>query len=508
MSINSVFYSDNVLNQEECAYIVKKNFPRLKQVSKAGGKNTLHILKPNEIISLNNRDITAISDRILLEMDLKNDFDILESGYQVISDCLKGIKVFITGFSKNEVENLVWKISLLNGEFQRDLSDATCVIIAGAPLTEGYNAGSRLGKPIVTVNWLDSCLDKLINISYSQHRCKCFHQLCFTSSDLLPEQKKKAKAIVLENGGIWNDDIDDDTHFVVCHSLSTSKKVKLSMLHHIPIVHYEWLQRCSCIVCDPTEFLLNWWCIDFIKNSINRPLFDGFTFSFQPDAYNSYMKEAIERHSGVFSDEPTYIVSYYNENQPSNEKSTYVTPIWVWKCISEQRLIPVKSFIGYSPFMKVFPNPFLSGKTISLIDVVESRLFEIVNILRESGVVVLFRISPKSSFVITSNPSLEPKITNVPVKNEQWLLSLLKFGKEEAGIADESDSRLKQILNKIRKPNMIEQFTENSQEMVNIISAASQKEESPQPTLFFKYNVPKNQGIDPDIDPFLDGICV
>ncbi|KAK8858062.1 SMC5-SMC6 complex localization factor protein 1 [Tritrichomonas musculus] len=402
------------------------------QITNEGDLDTLHVGTIDEVISKFSSKLLYISDQCLLDINRRglSDSNLLSPGKQYISFCLSNLCITSTGFSSGEIKEIAKKVILLGGKYQKLFQEDIKLVIAARTASQKVYSAISLHIPVVTVKWIDKCFANLVKVPLNQNQVLPFYGCKFTSTDLISKQNNRISEIVRKCGGEWSDKFDKSTTFLIAQTLSDTQKIKLALIENVPIVRPEWIFRSEDLnILEPKNFVLNWWCMGEEKSN----LFQNISFGLSKDLPNRKMLiDIIIAHSGSYLERPDYFLTMNTKRDQANNKSTLVTPRWLFMSVLENRLIDPNDSPTFSPFPFSTKIQGVTGCSFFLSNLKEENRLEYADLLRMFGATVFFKFSKRANIIIAENTTDRllsiSKDYSIPIVNISWLIELSKTG--------------------------------------------------------------------------------
>lgn len=353
------------------------------------------------------------------------EFPVCESRMQIVSTCLWGINIALS-VKRSANSKLTKQIKLMGGNCVKgNLDERIDVLIANKGTTKKVYQAMTLGIPIVKDGWLEQSFNEMKKLPFNSYLLPLFSGCTFTSTDLTFEMRNEIKKIVQNNGGKWEDSLNDETTYLVATNLSSTKKIGIALEENIPIIKPEWIKNIGNNINSKIDnYLINWWCMHEQKSS----LFMNCVFQIHPDVSDfSLLEECIHIHSGTFEQNPSYYIvpSYFNIN---NKNGIYVTPNWIFACIENKKLLNPDIFPLYKPLP--FLNSCIKGMQFSLCNLTERTKF--ADLIRAMGGNVVYKILSNSSYIITQTVnekiSKQSDIYKIPIVIPDFILHIAQTG--------------------------------------------------------------------------------
>lgn len=469
-------------------------------------QNLVFVVTIDEILKHIGSKRTIITDIFIdnaVKQKIRN-LHFLKPGYQYISLCLSPLVITCTGFEQSKITDIALRIQLLGGVFQRQFSDDTSLLIAGKSLTPAYFHAIQNGIPVVKLEWLSKCFQEKERIDLQDYVFPCFYQITFTSTDLTKQCKHELKCIIENNGGKWSERIDDDTSYLISRTLCCTDKISTAISQKICIIKPEWIYTSAQMPKPPRDYILNWW--DFNKERKN--IFKGISFS---NISDSNLTSAIKFNGGYFEPIPDIYITEYIDKTMSENK--YVTPYWVWKCISIGEYIDISKSPAYTPLPYKTPVRDFKGWIISLIDIPVDIAQDFAYQIRTIGAVPYYHLSRQALVIISVEYNQEissfSKKYNIPAVSVAWLTKTLSVGKAPGFKNYLLNSKRESILsNLVSKLNVSAQQIQstnsdnhkNQNDHLGLFSQSSEMDNSSQVTIDNKKRVELSSDFSSDFD--------
>eukprot|EP00924_Labyrinthula_sp_SR-Ha-C_P015986 snap_masked-scaffold_4-processed-gene-15.8-mRNA-1 protein AED:1.00 eAED:1.00 QI:0/0/0/0/1/1/10/0/259 len=130
------------------------------------------------------------------------------------------MKICLTGFSKDEKNELKAKIEFLGGAFSADLSHSVKVLVADKVGTEKYFAAIERKISVVNKKWIFASVEKEVFCPLKCFEANVFQGLVFASTGLKKDEKLLVKTLIDELGGSYLANFDA----TVTHLLTRERK--------------------------------------------------------------------------------------------------------------------------------------------------------------------------------------------------------------------------------------------------------------------------------------------
>ena len=416
-------------DRNELKCLVLKVCPGAVETSSEGGEKTLHVSTIDYVLQKYNSKLLFVSEECLREIEMKKiaPESFMRNGHQYISTCLVDMNITSTGFEMDEIRVLLKEIGTLGGNFERYLNDRTSVLMAATTACHKVYSAAEQSIQVVTSAWVHACFDSRIRVPFTEYLIPPFLGCKCSSTDLTLKQRKDLSKLVKAGGGTWSDSYDESVTYLIAHKLTSSRKILLALAANVPIVTPEWVVRTSKTLISPTKYTLNWWCFEKDRESFFR----GISFELSSKtAREKSLPEAICECGGRISSPAQYCVAL--DLADCALSGIKVSPRWVWRCISEKRLIPIEESLTYKPFPFKTPLKGLLGKAISVIGFADDARLEIADALRNMGCTVYYSFSRNASIVLMHRPDSKT-IANateygIPIVDSNWFTTVLKTG--------------------------------------------------------------------------------
>ena len=424
--------SDSVATEKKrIASYIQNIQPNIKRTTNYYKPRTLHIGTVEEVINaFGSKDFFITVDVLKNAVDLKlKHFQISSKSSQCISLALLSDSISASGYTAKEISSISCTVSLLGGKFYsiKEAHQAN-IFITNNPILPPLVSAFSDQITIVSKKWLETCIERLSKVPFDNFYLQRFSFLEFVSSDLPSSQTKLLKRLINEKCGKWSNTLSDSTSALIATRLSMTPKIKLALSLSIPIVRPEWIIEQSMNWAPIEPHVLNFWCVKDSKSY----LFANLTFGLHVDCRESEsLVEAIRANSGELTSDPgVLVVPHFFEIPNTSDQVKYVTPTWIWSCISEQKLISDASSVVYRPFQYSFPNPELNGLVVAMHGVSDQKRYELSEGLRALGIAVHFRISKSSNIIVAERmdfilEELGSKY-NIPIVSVAWAKELLE----------------------------------------------------------------------------------
>lgn len=352
-------------------------------------------------------------------------FPVSAGRMQVASLCLRDTNVALS-VQRGAGSVAAKQVRLMGGNCAKgDLGESVDVLVASKGTSKKVFQAIALGIPVVTEKWLEESFNEMRKLPFSAYSLPLFTGCTVSSTDLTSAMRNEMRKMVLDNGGKWEDSLNDETTYLVATNLSSTKKIGIALEENIPIVRPEWIRKVGNGMASKIEdYLINWWCMSEQKSS----LFMNCVFQIHQDVSEfNLLEECIQIHSGAFGKNPTYYVvpSYFNINENNN---AYVTPNWIFACIEAKKLLSPNIFPLYTPLPST--NTCIKGMLFSLIDLQERTM--IADLIRAMGGNVIYKFSVNSSYIVsqTANDklSLQSSNYNIPIVIPDFIIQIALTG--------------------------------------------------------------------------------
>jgi hypothetical protein len=259
------------------------------------------------------------------------------------------------------------------------------------------------------------------------HRLLPFQGCVFSSTDLTSKQRNKLLTLVKNGGGAWSDQFSDSVTFLVAHRISNSQKISLALSGNVPIVKPDWIKRFHATIKAPHAFVLNWWCLE----EAGHPIFKGKVFEIAKGTKNArLLADVIRAHGGKGSGEPDFVIADHTTEKHGH--ATFVSPQWIWTCVSERKLVDIDSSITFTPLDFAPPVIGVSNSAFVLTNMDDESRIQFADLLRDLGATVCFSFSKNAKLIIveTSDDRLAQLSDEyaIPIVSVNWIAALVKSG--------------------------------------------------------------------------------
>ena len=413
--------------------ILSRVAKQMQESKKQGKENIIHVGTVKEVKAAYGQKLTYISDKVvndIYEYNIDN-IEFLQKGSQLISLCLFDLNVSSTGFSDKDNILIANNVVHLGGKYKRSFTDSTNLVVASSTLSETYYSAKQKGIKIVTIDWIKDSYKNIEKMPFNNsYNVPCFYNMVFTTTDISHNVKKDLKKMISENGGKIQGQMDDSTTFLISETLCMTPKIELALSTKTLIIKPEWIKDCIASTSKIDNYVLNWWHIIGYTTNL---LFDKNTFLLQGETSSDILIEAIQANGGsIVKNEPgTYVVLPLTGKR---NQMNYVTPWWIWQCLSQRKMININSSISYSPIGIKLPINQMLGKIVYVHESLnkEERI-EVVHLLREAGAKIYFNFSLVIDYIVSHDVddvfAEKSKKYSMPIVKIEWVYQLIKTGK-------------------------------------------------------------------------------
>lgn len=418
MSFRSFTFSTGVSSDKDRARsILNKLYPGIREVKTPLGTETLTIATQNEIMSVYGSPRYYATISVLEDVDsMKLDRIPFPSIHQIASLCFNRVYALIVGFTQQESLELAKYIVLLGGKFTPHFNSDITVAISPTFLSSRINQVTEINIPVVTSQWVKKSFESLTCFEPNSCLLPPFSGLQFTSTDLTPSEHKRIRNLVEQNGGFWSDLYNEKTSIVISHSLCTSRKTELALKENVPIIKPSWIYDCSSKFVPHQKYLINWWC----ESTNKSDLFAGMSFSIHCDVNNlDVLTEIIKMNGGEMKEDASHYIVPYDFKGTGN----FVTPRYIYDCVTEKELLDTKSNVLYTPLGYNLPLDDCKNKIFSLLDLPETTRQFVAEGVRIIGGKVIYKESRNSDFFVTT------KSFNDKCVSSYFVIDILEKGK-------------------------------------------------------------------------------
>lgn len=301
------------------------------------------------------------------------------------------------------------------------------VLVSNNPILPAMAYAFEEQIEIVSKKWVDACFEMMERVDFGPFRLQRFNGLVVVASDLMPNRVRLLKQLVNERCGKWNESLNNETSILVTERLGNTQKIKMAMMHSIPIVSPEWILKQVQTWTNIEPYVLNFWCLKNIKTD----LFNDIHFEIHERLGDEIevLQMAIEANSGSISEKPDFVIvdNFYIGDDDRN----YVTASWVWDCISKQKLIPITGSIIYQPFNYSIPSNDFKGFTVALNVLNDNLRYELSECLRALGISIHLRVSKVSNIIVSENVNEElidlSLKYGIEIVSVDWVFDLVKM---------------------------------------------------------------------------------
>ena len=334
---------------------------------------------------------------------------------QLTSICLLNKIFLISLLSKEKVIEIDKYIKLLGGNIISNENLNYDFLISNSSFSKKV-LNSYLKKiPVISPNFIiDIYRIKKIDDLILNFKLPLFQGFNITTTDLSLNIKKNLQNLIISNGGIFSEELTENTNILLTNKLSTTNKIKIALKENMPIINYKWIFDSINEFKNLENYCLNKWIFEG-----KSKLFEGISFNIHLNIeLIDIIVEAIKYHSGEINLDPNYIIVPNSNFENFNFKN--VTINWLWDCIYYNKILDIQSSIIYYPFKFENSNNLLKNQLFSILITDENIKFEIIEIIRNLGGLILFRESKKSNFLISDS------IKNLNLSNNNIKLISIK----------------------------------------------------------------------------------
>lgn len=343
---------------------------------------------------------------------------------------LRGVRVAAGGCARAEEAEIARCVAEMGGEFVAAAQGAD-VFVTECPMLPQCVLDAVGRVRVLRKEWVRDCFAAHTLLPFDEYALPRFSGMRVSTSDVEPRRAAELRETVEKGGGELRAGMDDKVTLLLAERLSMTPKIRLAVSSYVPVVRPEWVDEQRSGFADISQYVLNFWCVRDLKSY----LFDGVAFDVSGEcSERELLVEAIEANSGEVR--PGAEISVV-PNFCGAGKSC-VTPVWVWNCISEQRIIPESESVIYRPFPFAAADNEFKGFVVVLYNLNEKVKFELAEGLRILGCCVHLKISKTSKVVVAEcmDDYLKKQMSayHIPVVSVNWVYDAF----ESNGIPDYS----------------------------------------------------------------------